>query len=131
MPENGLFSYKKEITLCFFGPLFNLCTVALCLLTAPIRTAFSQYLTVTSLSMGLLNLLPICDFDGGRILYALLCLRLPQLYADRILRFLSFGCIFFLWSFSVYLLLRASSSLSLFIFSLSLFCKIFISERSF
>ena len=130
MPEDGLFSYKKEIFLCLFGPLFNLLSVALCLLLRQTSLQFYQYFVVSSLSMGLLNLLPICDFDGGRMLHSLLCLKLSPILAGRILRTLSFCCVFLLWCFSVYLLLRASSSLSLFIFSLSLFFKIFLSENS-
>ncbi len=130
MPESGLFSYKKEMLLCLFGPLFNLLSVAVCLLLRRTTSQFSQYFIVSSLSMGLLNLLPICDFDGGRILHSLLCFKLTPDLVTRIIRILSFFCVFILWCFSVYLLLRASSSLSLFIFSLSLFFKIFLSEDS-
>ena len=129
MPESGLFSYQKEILLCLSGPLFNLLSAFLCLSVKAVDSHFFQYFIFSSLSMGLLNLLPIRDFDGGRVLYSLLCLKFRPDLARGILHTFSFFCLFFLWCLSVYLLLRASSSLSLFIFSLSLFFKIFISDN--
>jgi hypothetical protein len=42
---------------------------------------------------------------------------------------ISFIFIFTLWCISVYLLLKISASLSMFIFSVSIFCKIFLPEE--
>jgi membrane-associated protease RseP (regulator of RpoE activity) len=78
--------------------------------------------------LGILNLLPIREFDGGRILGALLCRVGSQRAAQKTVNALSFFCVFTLWSFSVYLLLRFAASLSLFVFSISLFFKLFIRE---
>ena len=127
MPDSGLYSYKKECLLCLAGPLTNLLCVGIgMLLSALSDSAFLQSFLFASGSLGILNLLPIWEFDGGRILHALLCCRLSPVTALRILRILSFGCVLLLWMLSVYLLLRFSSSLSLFVFSLSLFFRIFI-----
>ncbi len=126
-PDETLFSYGQEIVLCAAGPLFNfLLAAALTPFYLKTHPAFLQYLIFSSLAFGFLNLLPIRDFDGGRILHALLSLRFSQRIASVMLSILSFLFIFLLWSISIYFLLRASASLSLFIFSISLFCRIFM-----
>jgi hypothetical protein len=47
---------------------------------------------------------------------------------ESILNFTSFILIFTLWSVSVYLLLKISSSVSLFVFSVAVFTKIFLPD---
>jgi len=130
IPDGSLYSYGQEILLCLAGPLTNLLTACLLL---PIKindtNEFLQGFFFASLVLGLLNLLPIKGFDGGRVLHALLSLRLQPHTVSLITSACSFLCIFSLWSASVYLLLRAAASLSLFIFSLSLFSRIFLNEE--
>ena len=124
-----LCSYKKEIFLCLAGPLVNLISV---LILFPFCKNYDSFCTLfisASLFLGLLNLLPIYDFDGGRILFCLLSLRLSLKTVTLIIKISSFILIFILWSLSVYLLLRLSSSVSLFIFSLALFSKIFLTQK--
>lgn len=129
-PDDGIYSYGQELLLCLAGPLTNLFLGSLGLWLMDGRWGeWVRGFVFSSFSLGILNLLPIRGFDGGRILTSLLCLRLSPLTARRILGALSFFCVFLLWTLSVYLLLRAASSLSLFVFSLSLFCRIFLSER--
>lgn len=129
IPDGHLYSYGQEILLCLSGPLVNLLLGSLGLnFLSLFSSQFFAHFVFSSFVLGLLNLLPIRDFDGGRILSALLCRRLSERSAYRILSLLSFLCVFILWSFSVYLLLRAAASLSLFVFSLSLFFRIFIRE---
>ncbi len=125
---NCLYSYGKELLLCLGGPLVNLTSFAILVRHPAEQGSFLYCFLFSSLILGVMNLLPIKDFDGGRILSALLSLRFTPTSADRILKVCSFTCIFLLWCFSVYLLLRFSASLSLFIFSISLFCRIFIPE---
>lgn len=130
VPEDGLYSYGQEIFLCLAGPLTNLFlgSVGLLLrLRSPSKLL--EYFILSSFLLGILNLLPIRDFDGGRILFCLVSVCFDPTHAARILSFLSFLLVFVLWSFSLYLLLRYRASLSLFVFSLSLFVRIFISEN--
>ena len=124
-----LCSYKKEIALCIAGPLVNL---ILALVALPLCNDSSEFLNLfvsSSLFLGILNLLPIYEFDGGRILFCLLSLRFSIITTTKIIRTSSFALIFSLWCLSVYLLLRLSSSVSLFVFSISLFAKIFLSQQ--
>ncbi len=123
-PESSLFSYKKEIALCLCGPLASILSAALAVHIFGMSN--DNIFVLSSLALGILNLLPVKDFDGGRTLYALCCLFMSALGAERVLKISSFLVLFCLWSFSLYLLLRVGSSLSLFVFCLSVFAKIFI-----
>ena len=126
IPQNTLFSYKKELILCIGGPAANIFSA---LAASPLKNSapfFNQF-WIYSISLAALNLMPIKTFDGGRIFSSLLLYKLPVKTAEKILNAISFIFIFTLWSISVYLLLKISSSISLFVFSLSIFSKIFIS----
>ncbi len=130
VPEECLYSYGKEILLCLAGPLVNLFLGSTgLLLSRDYPSELLTYFVLSSFLLGGLNLLPIKDFDGGRILSALCHLIFSVETAGRILSVLSFLFVFLLWSLSLYLLLRHAASLSMFIFSLSLFARIFIPEK--
>lgn len=125
-PESYLYSYKKEILLCLGGPLVNfLCAI---IVSSFFYTEPFEYFKMCSLALGVLNLLPVSGFDGGRIFTALLSMIFSPRAVQVISKFISFVLIFTLWSFSVYLLMKISASLSLFMFSLSLFAKIFLPD---
>ena len=119
-------SYPKEILLAAAGPLVNLLTFFIFFNHLESANEFLRFFLISSLFLGILNLLPIDDLDGGRILKcALLCKFSPKT-AEAVCKSLSFLIVFSLWALSVYLLLRLSASLSLFVFSLGLFSKIFL-----
>lgn len=119
-------SYGKEILLCLGGPLVNVVTFPILFMAKLYHASpFLELLATASLALGIFNLLPIEDFDGGRMLKALISLLLSPSFAERAVRFFSFCITAVLWSLSLYLLLRTSNSLSLFVFSLFLFIKLF------
>ena len=127
-PTDSFISYKKEILLAASGPLANIFCVLISLLLLNQKNDFFELFVSASIFLGILNTLPILGFDGGRILYCIIAYKTSPNTADSILKASSFILVFTLWALSVYLLLRLSSTLSLFIFSLSLFAKLFISE---
>lgn len=129
-PTSNDFSYSDEIFLCICGPALNFFTAAVALpFYFVTESSVVLYFVLASLSLGLLNLIPIKGFDGGRIFMAILCLLTDIYTADKILSAISFICIFILWVLSVYFLLVSGSNLSLFVFSISLFLKIFVKEN--
>ena len=126
VPVGSIPSYGKEILLCISGPFVNVITFLFLHGTGVVdHSVFLEILATSSLALGIFNLLPIEDFDGGRILKALASLLLSPSFAERVVRFFSFCITAVLWSLSLYLLLRTSNSLSLFVFSLFLFIKLF------
>jgi Zn-dependent protease len=129
VPDGNVYSYGQEIFLCLCGPLVNFICASVGIWFLQGESAFWEGFVFSSLALGVLNLLPIQGFDGARILNALLSkICLPRV-TERITSVLSFLFVFLLWCCSIYLLLRFAASLSLFIFSLSLFCRIFLSEK--
>lgn len=129
-PKGIICSYKKEILLAASGPAFNIFSAIALFLFFNTLGNFGEFFMLSSLFLGFLNLLPIRDFDGGRILHCLICQTLSPRVADAICSRLSFLLIITLWMISVYLLLRLTASLSLFVFSSALFCKIFIPQKN-
>ncbi len=126
--ERSVLSYSKEIFLAAAGPLSNILSACLLLyFISKLNTVpdFFELLIAASFFLGFLNLLPIADLDGGRIVYCISASMLSPNAAYSIRQALSFIVVCCMWMLSVYLLLRLGASLSLFVFSLSLFFKLF------
>ena len=122
---NQLFSYYDEIFLCIGGPLANLLSVVVCLSIEKTNSLFFM----SSLALGMLNMFPIHGFDGGRILSAFLSIHLQPKATAMICKTVSFIILFVMWCISVYFLLRSSATLTLFVFSMFMFAKIFIADK--
>lgn len=126
-------SYGKEAFLCAAGPFVNLVCFLLtlpCVIYAGDGKLYG-FLTVFCISSGFLclfNLLPVIGFDGGRIFICTVSRFSDGYSGETVLKVLSFICIFTLWSISVYILMRCGSSLSVFVFSVSLFTRLFVSD---
>ena len=124
-----MLSYGEEWLLCAAGPLFSLLLAAA---PAPVWaiSQFARQLSAVSLLLGLLNLLPIRSFDGGRMLAALLAVTVGERAAGGVLTGCSFVFLFLLWCLAVYFLLRAGDGLSLLCFSMNLLARFFYSSGS-
>lgn len=131
-----LYSYRREWLLCAAGPAINILTGSLALYIYNIRGApedmkFVLFFAVASFFLAALNLLPIKNFDGGRML---LCVAAPLIgldLAERLAEMLSFVFVLIIWAISLYLMLRVGSSLALFVFSSALFAELFFDPASF
>ena len=117
-----LLPYGEEWLLAASGPLASLLFAAL---ACPLWHRFSLafVFSAVSLLLGLLNLLPVGSFDGGRMTEALLARTLGAKKAYFIVSLLTLSALLLLWLFSVYLLLRAGGGLSLFCFSVNLLSR--------
>jgi len=71
--------YKKEVIIAIAGSLANLlmCIVAYILYNFGINIVLMQNIFILSLMLCLFNALPIAPLDGGMMLEAFLCSRLP------------------------------------------------------
>ncbi|MBQ8310627.1 MAG: site-2 protease family protein [Clostridia bacterium] len=122
-------SYSEEWLLCAAGPITSLLCSAL---VAPFwqLSQFAVIFSCASLLLGLLNLLPITTFDGGRMLESFLLSFTTIENTRRIMKGFTFLFLFLLWASAVYFLLRSNDGLSLLCFSMSLFGRFFEKETS-
>ncbi len=120
-------SYGEEWLLCAAGPLTSL---TLAVLVCPLwrMCGYAVTFSCASLILGILNLLPIRTFDGGRMLESLLCSFFSVRTSRQVMHGCTFTFLFLLWAISVYFLLRANDGLSLLCFSMSLFSRFFENE---
>ena len=126
--EGRMISFGEEWLLSAAGPITSLVAA----LIAALFWAFSpaaQIFSCASLVLGLINLLPIRSFDGGRMLECGLNAFISPDRTRVIMRGISLVFLFLLWSLAVYFLLRAGDGLSLFCFSLGLFLRFFDGEE--
>lgn len=123
-PKSSLISYGAECVTALGGPLANLLTAFL-----GTKVPFFAPLVLPSLFLSVVNLLPIRNFDGGRILGCLICEAADERASRRILAVTSSVSVIALWLISAYFLLRYGFSLGLFVFSVSVFCKVFIKSE--
>ena len=130
MTLEGCYSYTKEFVISLCGPLINI--ICVCVYIVYIKyngiTEESNDFLNASLSLAITNLLPIKSFDGGRMLQCLLLRKIETTFTNRIISGTSFFTLFTLWCTSVYFLLRYNLTLSVFVFSVSLFANIFITR---
>ena len=122
--KGRILSYGEEWLLCMSGPLSSL---LLSLLGSFFwsHTKLAIAFSCASLLLGLLNLLPIQTFDGGRMLEcALLSFTTPQ-KVSAILRGCTFLFLWLLWAFSAYLMIKIADGISLFFFTLTLLARFF------
>lgn len=126
--KGRMLSYGEEWLLCASGPLSSLVFSligAFFWTHSGLAIAFS----CASLLLGLLNLLPIQTFDGGRMLEcALLSFTTPQ-KTGSVLRGCTFFFLWLLWAFSAYLMIKIADGISLFFFTLTLLARFFESRE--
>ena len=150
-PEEGITSYKNEFILAAAGPLVNLAVItaaiavfsffkvspsdaeSLCegFLLSGEYTHFGAlgFVALSSLLQGGINLLPVRTFDGGRMTYCLCASLLGERRAENILDVFSALSAFILWTIALYLMLKISSGLGIYVFSLCLFLSTFEKEN--
>ena len=119
----GLTGYTAELAVAAGGPLASLVCFAL-LRPWGAESGWTGLLGTASLGLGLVNLLPVRGLDGGRMLACALSLAAGDRAADATLRVTTGLALGGLWLLSVYALLRAGETLSLFVFSLCLLLRL-------
>ncbi len=141
--DGGMMSYKKEILIAASGPLANIAVImtavsALTLMRISVESAQNScidlinnnlftisgtlcFVSLSSLLQCMINLLPVRTLDGGRVIYCALAHIFGERVAERSLGVLSALSAFFLWTVALYLMLKISSGLGIYVFSACLF----------
>lgn len=131
--RGALISYRNEWLLCAAGPAVNLLSAwaasALFRSDGELSQWAVNFCTV-SVMLAAINLLPVDGFDGGRMLCCITGSLFGPAAASKALDIGSFFSVIILWMLSVYLLMKFGTSLSLFIFTLSVFRRIFARSDS-
>ncbi len=144
--DERLTSYRREIILALAGPVTNLLALLFSLTVFRIRgEGFLTLLTLgsemllsgegnlygalsffalSSLVQAAVNLLPVKTFDGGRVLYCLAAELLGENVAERIIDVTTAFSAFVLWTLALYLMLRVSSGLGIYVFSAFIFASV-------
>lgn len=145
--EEGITSYKNEFLLAAAGPFVNLAVITLAIAVFSVfrvspneaealceKLLFNGeyshfgalgFVALSSLLQGGINLLPIRTFDGGRMTYCLCASLFGERRAENILDVFSALSAFILWTIALYLMLKISSGLGIYVFSLCLFLSTF------
>ena len=121
-------SYTEEMIFSFSGPALGFLAGAISL---ALSKAFGNEpslfsLALISFALSIFNLIPIGSLDGGRVLKCALFLLFKPSKASLLIRLVSFVCLFCIWLFSAYTLLKISSGLSMLVFCSVFFIKCFI-----
>ena len=145
-PENRVISYFEEAVLAAAGPLVGLLSALAVLLFAAaagqsITELFSAaerflhqgeggflggcgFFCLSSLLQTATNLLPVSSFDGGRILYSFLARFAGLDVAERVLGITSALSAFVIWTAALYLMLKVSAGLGVYVFAFGIFAGI-------
>lgn len=123
-----MLSYREEWLLSAAGPIASFFAAAAAAVFWE-NSRLAVYFSCASLLLGVLNLLPIRSFDGGRMLGCALSAAFDSNVTERVLSACSFLFLFLLWAVAVYFLIRVGDGISLFFFSVSLFLRFFDRER--
>ena len=151
--DERLTSYNAEFWLAASGPASNLLSasaVAVFINTSgrevlsaleaardfidsgiPSIDGVCAFFIIASCVQAVINLLPVKTFDGGRILHCVLARMFGENISDVVLSITSGIFVFLLWTVSLYLMLKISSGLGVYIFSASIFSMTLINDKTF
>ncbi len=141
--DSSLTSYKSEIFLAASGPAANL--LAFCVsavgwfaMGGRFEELFERaydfmsagggdgqgmvaFFALSSLVQAAINLLPVASFDGGRILYCAVSEFFGENLSWRVVEAASAVSAFLLWTIALYLMLKVSSGLGIYVFAACIF----------
>lgn len=102
---SGAVSYGAEIIIALAGPLASVLAGAACF--------FSRDFAVVSVIYGIINLIPVPCFDGGRALRFFICFFFDILLSDKICSAVNIIFLIIMYLFSVFLLFYTSFNATL------------------
>ena len=126
-PATSLTSYKKEIAIAIGGPFLNLGTLALVYPSIHIYEVrlfgINEYIAIFSLMFALINLMPIKDLDGGRIVRCAIAILFTDSAGDRVVNICTSVILIGIWMLSVYMMLKSRGGFAFFAFSICMMLR--------
>ena len=116
-------SYRNVIFTALAGPFMNAATVIFTFFLPP-GYEFAVYTRIFSLSLCVLNLLPVSFFDGGSVLYSVLALNFGIRAAENTARAADIFFLGAVWLAAVYVFFYSAVNASLLIFSAYVFAAV-------
>ncbi|MDP4152082.1 MAG: site-2 protease family protein [Bacillota bacterium] len=95
LKEDHILSYKREILISLAGPLVNLAVATIFLLINKFiyYSEAGMFISLINFALAGVNMLPIYQLDGGRIIKNLLLMKLEPSTADKICFLISIACL--------------------------------------
>ncbi len=121
-------SYTKDILVSAAGPSVNLLCFTACLLMTGGQEITQNIPLLANLTIGCFNGLPIIPLDGGHILYAILCMRIQEDKAAKIVRAVSFLTLLPLAVAGFYILLTSKYNFALLLLSCYLIAMLLLKK---
>ena len=144
--DERLTSYRDEIAISLSGPLVNLLSAFMCfaycgfagiekselfisaesfMLNGEFETIGALgFFAISSFVQAMTNLLPVRSFDGGRVLECVVSGLKDEGLAERVLNLTTLISAFILWTIALYLMLKLSAGLGIYVFALCIFMLI-------
>ena len=132
--EKNFESIQKTVFILIAGPIFNLLVSLLAILfniTIFTNSYTAKRFLVNNLFLFFINILPICNLDGGQILYYFLLKRLDAGKVNKILEITSLIFSFVLFTVGIYILIKSKYNYSLLLLSLYLIFTIIFKNNYF
>lgn len=117
-------SYGRELIVQSGGIIFNLASALIVHIIPVLSGDVCDFFVLGSISLALMNLIPIAILDGGGMLKSILSLLTQHSIAEKISFCVSFICAFCMWLVAVYLQIVFSSNLSFFFISVFLLVEL-------
>ena len=107
-------SYQEECWVAAAGPAVSFLLAGIFGLLHPfLKIEEFAYFSFANAGLGILNLLPVLPLDGGRVLFGVLALHCPPLWAERILQGVRLLVLLPLLGLSVWQFLSSGYNISL------------------
>ena len=140
--DERLTSYRSELLLASAGPAINIAIFFAVLCYFMPLGGFLQmmesagsfmaaetcsfdgaigFFALSSAAAAAVNLLPVNSFDGGRIIYCIIARLFDWRTASHVLSVTTAVSAFLLWTVALYLMLRISAGLGIFVFAACIF----------
>ena len=81
------------------------------------------FFALSSVVQAAVNLLPVESFDGGRVIYCITARLINETFAARMLSVTTALSSFILWTVALYLMLRVSAGLGIYVFAACIFAS--------